>query len=144
MVGLGADRGRVDEDLGSLEAVGAGDLGEPLVPAGRQAKPHLFSNCIKFWGSWAGNLMQFEGDQWEGVGVAGPRAEVAVLVVAGGDGDVELAGAREELAGRRDDDGGVEAEAVLALGSLVERGVDVDPGLPRHPRGEGEGAPTGQ
>ena len=41
VVGLGADRRRVDEDLGALEAVGAGDLGEPLVPAGRQAERGL-------------------------------------------------------------------------------------------------------
>ena len=41
VVGLGADRGRVDEDVGALEAVGAGDLGEPLVPAGRQAEAGL-------------------------------------------------------------------------------------------------------
>ena len=38
VVGLGADRGRVDEHLGAGEAVGAGELREPLVPAGRQAE----------------------------------------------------------------------------------------------------------
>ena len=45
-------------------------------------------------------LMQFgfEGEEREGVGFGGAGAEVAVLVVAGGDRDVELAGAGDELA----------------------------------------------
>ena len=39
MVGLGADRRRVDQDLGAGERVGARELREPLVPAGRAAEP---------------------------------------------------------------------------------------------------------
>ena len=95
VVGLGADRGRVDQHLGAGEAVGAGDLREPLVPAGRQPELRLA-----------------EGDQREGAraGRAGP--EVVVLVVAGGDRDVELAGAADQLAVGGDDDRGVVAEPV--------------------------------
>ena len=39
VVGLGADGGRVDEHLGAAEGVEPRDLGEPLVPAGRQPEP---------------------------------------------------------------------------------------------------------
>ncbi len=127
VIGLGADRGWIDEYFGPSEAVGAGDLGEPLVPAGRQAQLGLA-----------------EGEDREGIraGRAGP--EVAVLVVAGGDRDVELAGAGDELAVGSDDDRGVEPEPVLALGPLVERGVDVGAGRRRHLGGEPVGAAARQ
>src|SRR3954452_466469 len=88
--------------------------------------------------------MKLEGDEGEGLGVPGAGAEVAVLVVAGGDRDVELAGAGEELAGGGDDDRGVEAEAVLALGPLVEGGGDGAAGLLPQPRREAEGAAARQ
>jgi len=38
VVGLRADGGRVDEDVGAGEGVGPGQLGEPLVPAGGEAE----------------------------------------------------------------------------------------------------------
>ena len=105
MVGLGADRGRVDDHVGTRERVRARELGEPLVPARREAE-----------------LRVAERD--DGIaGVAGP--EVAVLVVARGDRDVQLARARDERAAGRDDDRGVEAETAVAR-VFVERRVHVD------------------
>ena len=71
-----------------------------------------------------------EREHREGLRPARAGPEVAVLVVAGGDGDVQLAGARHELAARRDDDRRVVAEAVASLGALIERGVDMEPVSP--------------
>src|SRR3954447_19749262 len=90
--------------------------------------------------------MRFElqCDEGEGFGVAGAGTEVAVLVVAGGDGDVELAGAGEQGTAGRDDDRGIEAEAVVAVGPLVEGGVEVDSILPCRSRRELEGAAAGE
>ena len=65
-------------------------------------------------------------------------------MVAGGDRDVELAGAGHELAVGGDHDRGVEAEAVVAVGALVQGGVDVDPPLLGEAGGERVGAPAGQ
>ena len=61
MVGLGADGGGVDEDLGAGQRVGPAQLGEPLVPAGGEAE---------------GGLV--DGDRREaavaGAGSSGPRS----------------------------------------------------------------------
>ena len=92
MVGLGADRGGVHDHVGAEQRVRPRDLGEPLVPTGREAEARVV-----------------EIDDRE-AGVAGP--EVAVLVVARGDRQVQLARARDERAVGRDDDRGVVAERV--------------------------------
>ena len=68
-----------------------------------------------------------EGDHREAVRrSAGPGPEVAVLVVAGRHRDVQLARPRDQLTAGRDEDRGVVAEPVAAVGALVQRGVDVD------------------
>ena len=41
VVGLGADRRRVDEDLRARQRVGPRELREPLVPAGREAEARV-------------------------------------------------------------------------------------------------------
>ena len=56
---------------------------------------------------------------------------------------MQLARARGERAVGRDDDRGVEAQAVVGVGALVERGVDVDAGLARELRGERARRPVG-
>ena len=80
----------IDEHLGAGQRVGPGQLGEPLVPARREA----------------------EGGTGDGddrvAGGAGP--EVVVLVVAAALGDVELAGAGHQGAVGGDADGGVEPQ----------------------------------
>ena len=127
MLGLGTDRGRVHEYVGSLQAVRARDLREPLIPAGRQAELRLL-----------------EGEQGERVRAARPGAEVAVLVIARGHRDVQLARARGQLAVGAHDDRGVVAEPVLAVGALVQRSVDVRARLARHARGEAMGGAAGE
>ena len=99
VVGLGADRGGIDDHLGALERVQARDLGEPLVPTGREADRrarHLRHRVA---------------------GVA--DAEVLVLVVARGDGQVHLARARDERTIGRDDDRGVVTETAV-VGAFVQ------------------------
>ena len=58
--------------------------------------------------------------------------------------DVQLARARHELTVGRDDDRRVEAEAVRAVGALVQRGVHVHSRLGGHPSGELEGGAARQ
>ena len=50
--------------------------------------------------------------------VGGAAAEVRVLVVAGGDRDVQFVGAAEQFAVGGDQDRGVEAEAVVGPSGL--------------------------
>src|SRR3954451_8918273 len=125
VVGFRADRGRVDERVGVLEAVGARDLREPLVPARREAEAAVADVADR-----------------ERLAVAGPRLEVAVLVVAGGDGDVQLARARGQLTVWPNDDRGVVAEPLRRL--LVQRRVDVHAQLARETGRELVRGPTGQ
>ena len=101
--------------LGTGQRVGACQLREPLVPAGREAE------CGA--GEFDHRIAR----------VAGP--EVAVLVVAGGDRDVLLARPGNQLAGRRHADRRVETQ--LGVGALVQRRVDVGAGLGCQFAGEG-------
>ncbi len=55
---------------------------------------------------------------------------------------MQLAGARNQCTVGSHHDCRVETEAVLPLGALVERGVDVDARLGGHPRGEAVGGPA--
>ena len=90
VVGLGADRGRVHQHVGARQRVRPRELGEPLVPAGREA-----------------DLARADLDHRK-AGVAGREAQV--LEIAGERGDMQLAGAGEQAAVRRHADRGVEAE----------------------------------
>ncbi len=129
VVGLGADRRRIDQDLGTGERVCAGELRKPLVPARRAAKP-------------CGVIATRERHDRERVPVRRPRPEVMILVVARGHGDVKLAGARDEAAVGAHDDRRVVAEAVVGVGALVERCVYVGTGLERERGCEGERRPS--
>src|SRR5580704_5034725 len=127
MVRLGADRRWIHEHVGSLETVCAGELREPLIPAGGKTQ-----------------MRRCDRQYWERGGVSRPGAKVAILVIAGGDGDVQLARAREQLAVGRDDDRGVVAEPVFGVGALVQRGVYVYTGLARDARSEAVGGAAGE
>jgi hypothetical protein len=86
------------------------ELREPLVPARREAELGVAD----------------ADDRVPGV----PRAEVLVLVVPGGDGDVDLPRAGDDIAARGHADRRVVAEAVgVLVVSLVERRVHVRSGL---------------
>ena len=101
MIGLGADRGGVHDHVGAEQRVRPRHLREPLVPARREAEPRVG-----------------EVDHRE-PGVA--RPEVAILVVARGDRQVDLARARDERAVGRDDDRGVVARRLLRASSARVR-----------------------
>ncbi len=100
MVWLRADRGRIDQDLGARQRVGPRKLGEPLVPAGRAPQRHPLIVHDR----------QFRHRERISVGRAG--TEVTILVVAGRDRDVELAGAGHEPSVWRDDNRRVVAKPV--------------------------------
>ena len=89
-------------------------------------------------------VLQLEHREW--VALRGPGTEVAVLVVAGGHRDVELARPRQQLTAGGDDDRRVEAEpiGVPVLGALVERCVHMDTGLGGEPCRELIRGPTGE
>ncbi len=130
VVGLRADGGGVDEDLGPGQGVGPAQLGEPLVPAGGEAEAGLADG--------------------HGREAAVATQEVAVLVVAGRDRDVHLPGPGHQRAVGSDHDGRVVPPAVgrrPTLGSrhlLVERGVDVDPVAGGQLGGQRPGGPAVQ
>jgi len=65
-------------------------------------------------------------------------------VVSGGHRDVQLAGPSEQLAVRGNDDRGVVAEPVGAVGALVQGGMDVDACLAGRARGEAVCGAAGQ
>ena len=100
MVGLRADRGRVDQDLGARQRVGSREFRKPLVPARRAARAAPRRPSVGSGVSANASVRRRA------------RAEVAVLVVAGGHRDVELARARESCPSGRHDDGRVVAQPV--------------------------------
>src|ERR1700736_1788762 len=65
----------------------------------------------------------------EPIADARARPEVAVLVVSGRHGDVQLAGAAQQAPVRRDQDRRVVAQPVIGVGALVQRRVHVRSGL---------------
>ncbi len=85
-----------------------------------------------------------EGEHRKGIRPARSGPEVAILVIAGRDGDMELACPGEELAARGDDDRRVVSEAVARLRPLIQRGVNVDARFARDTRGETVVAPPGR
>ena len=102
VVGLGADRGRVAEHLG------AGEASRARATSGNHSSQQVGSP----------SLSDGSPRPQTGIGLVGrARPEVLVLVVAGGDRDVGLAGAGHDLPARGHDDGGVEAEPVALVGS---------------------------
>ncbi len=143
MVGLRADRRRIDQHVGSRQRIGAGELWEPLIPAGRQAELRGLSSATGQRTGGRGTsaligIFQAHDREWIAFAACGALAEVLVLVVAGGDRDVQLAGALHERAVRRDEDRGVEAEPVAALGLLVQGRVHVGARLGGGPAREGD------
>ena len=66
-------------------------------------------------------------EQRERLRIAGAGPEVAVLVVSGGDRDVQLARARQQLSVGRHDDRRVVAKAIAGVRALIQRCVHVHP-----------------